>query len=129
MTDAVAKSLLAGPLKLFLQAQQLAQAWAAGKSSEVKRVEDLLASAGMTIDNVQGRALELKLESVDGLDRLITSAEIRRSATFREIDRHRDRKQFAKALRAKVAEIEDAEFEPVTTAPEQPSSEPSLPLP
>ena len=92
MTDAVAKSLLAGPLKLFLQAQQLAQAWAAGKSSEVKRVEDLLASAGMTIDNVQGRALELKLESVDGLDRLITSAEIRRSATFREIDRHRDRK-------------------------------------
>jgi hypothetical protein len=128
MTDALVRVLVGGPLKLLSQAQQLAQAWAAGKSSEVKRVEQLLASAGMTIDHAQARALEVKLEIIDGLDRLITSAEIRRSATFREIDRHRDRKQFAKALQTKIAEIEDAEFEAVTTAPQQqPSSD--LPAP
>jgi hypothetical protein len=127
MTDALTRLLVAinpmGP-------KRLAEAWAAGEPSDVKRVEDLLASAGMTIDYVQAKALELKLEFIDGLDRLITSAELRRSAIFREIDRHRDRKQFAKALRAKIAEIEDAEFETVATAPlQQPSSESSLPPP
>jgi hypothetical protein len=125
MTDAVA-SLLG--IKIPTTARRLAEAWAAGKPSDVKQVEDLLASIGITIDHVQAKALELKLEFIDGLDRLITSAELRRSAIFREIDRHRDRKQFAKNLRVKIAEIEDDEA--VTTVPpQQPSSEPSLPSP
>jgi hypothetical protein len=128
MPDALVKLQVAGAPLLLTQARRLMQAWAAGKSADVKRVKDLLASAGMTIDNVQGRALELKLEIIDGLDRLITSAELRRSATFREIERHRDRKQFTKALQTKIAEIEDAEFEAVTTAPQQQHSS-DLPAP
>jgi hypothetical protein len=121
MPDAFVK-LQASPL--LPGARRLMRAWIAGKSADVKRAKDLLASVGMTIDNVQGRAMELKLEPIDGVERLIASAEIRRSAIFREIDRHRDRKQFAKTLRTKIAEIEDAEFEEVTTAPpQQPSGE------
>ena len=72
----------------------------------------------MTIDQVQGRVLELKLEQIDKVERLITMVEMRRSATFREIDRHRDRKQFAKALRTKIAEIEATEAETITAAPQ-----------
>jgi len=58
----------------------------------------------MTIDQVQGSAMAHKLEKVDKVERLITLVEMRRSATFREIDRHRDRKHFAKALRTKIAD-------------------------
>jgi hypothetical protein len=123
MPDALGELLVRRSLKLFPKAKHLAEAWAAGKPSDVKEVNDLLASGGITIDDVQARALELKLKTIDHLDRLTTSAEIRRSNTFREIDRHRDRKQFANALRTKIAEIEDAESETVTTVPQQqPSS-------
>ena len=127
MPDAIVRLLAARLGKPFPTAKRLAEAWAAGKPSDVKHVEQLLASGGLTIDSVQALALELKLKPIDHLDRLITSAEVRRSAIFREIDKHRDRKQFAKALQTKLAEIEDGEA--VTTAPQQPSSEPSLPPP
>jgi len=120
MREALQKLLIAGRLKDPLGAKLLAEAWAAGKPSDVKHVEQLLASGGLTIDSVQAQALELKLKTIDHLDRLITSAEIRRSGILREIDRHRDRKRFAKALRTEIAKIED---ETITTAPQQqPSS-------
>ena len=53
-----------------------------GSRPMLRRWNDLLASSGMTIDDVQARALELKLETIDRLDRLTTSAEIRRSEHF-----------------------------------------------
>jgi len=125
MPDALEELLRRRSLKLYPKTKQLAEAWATGKPSDVKEVNDLLASGGLTIDDVQALALELKLKPIDHLDRLINSAEIRRSAILREIDRHRDRKQFAKALRTEIAKIED---ETVTTVPQQqPSSQPSLP--
>ena len=77
---------------------------------------------GMTITEVQARALELKLDVIIALDRMITSAELRLSAIFREIDRHRERKQFAKALRAPLSKVADGEFEAITTAPQLQSS-------
>jgi hypothetical protein len=123
MREAVEKLLIGGRLKQPLEAKLLAEAWAAGKPSDVKRVEGFLASGGLTIDSVQARAMELNLKDIDHLDRWTTAAEIRRSNTLREIDRHRDRKKFAKVLRTKIAEIEDDESETVTTVPEQkPSS-------
>jgi hypothetical protein len=124
MPDAVEKLLVKRSLKPPQKAKQLA--WPGGNSSDAKEVDDLLKSGGMTIDDVHARALELKFESIDGLDRLITSAEIRRSASLREIELHRDRKQFGQALRAQITKIEDSESETITTAPQQPPSKPSL---
>ena len=63
MRDAVKKLLVARSLKLFPKAKQLAEAWAAGKSRDVKEVEDLLESGGVAIDNVQTLALELSSRS------------------------------------------------------------------
>jgi hypothetical protein len=127
MTDAMTK-LLVRPLGLSEElehstvftsneAKTLARSWAAKNSSDVKRVCELLASIGRTMDTVQGQALELKLDTIERIDRLIMSAEMRRSAVFAEIDRHRNRKQFAANLRSKVAAIEDAQFETLTTTP------------
>ena len=55
MPGALQKLLIGERLKNPLGAKVLAAAWAAGKSSDVKRVEDLLASGGLTIDSVQAR--------------------------------------------------------------------------
>jgi hypothetical protein len=125
MPDAIEKLLVKRSLKSLPEAKKLAEAWAGAKSSDVKEVDDLLASAGITIDDVQARALELKFKDIDGLDGLIISAKIRLSATLREIDLHRNRKQFAKDLQAEIIKIEDSELA-ITTAPQQPSSKPSL---
>jgi hypothetical protein len=91
-------------------------------NAAVEQAENYLLIPGMTIENAKLLAIEKKLKNVERIDRLIMSAEMRRAATFREIDRHRDRKQFAAALRTKLAEIEKAGLETVTTAPLQPSS-------
>jgi hypothetical protein len=83
---------------------------------------DGVPSIGKSKESTRARVIEPKLKSIERIDRLIMSAEMRRRAIFREIDRHRDRKQFAVALRTKLAEIEKAELETVPTAPLQPSS-------
>jgi hypothetical protein len=96
-------------------AKELAHAWAARDSSAITRVEGLLASVGATTNTVQTRALELVLDFVERIDRLTLIAEGRRNTVLHEIDRHRDRKAFAQALRDKVRDVEDADFTHVET--------------
>jgi hypothetical protein len=121
MVDALER-LLVRPLKLPLEleemvgfkpnpAKELAHAWAARDPSAIKRVEELLASVGATIESVQVRALKLALDPVERIDHLTMRAEARRNAVLREIDRRRA--AFAQVLRDKVRDVEDAEFKVV----------------
>ena len=64
---------------------------------------------------LQGLALELALDSVDRIERLAMSAEARRNAAWREINRHRDRKEFARSLHDEVCAIEKAELQSIGT--------------
>ena len=73
-----------------------------------KKVKKLLASVGLTMDAVMARILAIKLEQIE---RLIMSAEARRNAVVREVDRHRA--SVAQALRQAADNIEDAQFEQV----------------
>jgi hypothetical protein len=52
--------------------------------------------------------LTAKIEEIERIDRLITIAEGRRTASLREIDRHRA--VIGEAVRRKVQEVEDAEL-------------------
>ena len=63
-------------------------------------------------ETVSAKVLVLCLDHVERIDRMTASAESRRNAAFREIDRHRDA-IVARRLRESVVEIEDAEFEDV----------------
>jgi hypothetical protein len=76
----------------------------------IERVEKLLKLAGLTMDAVVARALVRELGSIERLDRLISTAEGRRDAALREIERHRS--GFGQALRDATQGI-DAEFETV----------------
>ncbi len=96
---------------------EVARQWAARDEAAVKTVEAALASAGLTMAGVGARSLSVWLGEFERLERLITSAEGRRHAALRELDRHRA--TLAQTLRRAVADVEDAEFRVI--APEQPA--------
>jgi hypothetical protein len=88
-------------------AEELVQKWATGDQSAVKQVEELLSSVGHSMESAQSKALELGIDIINYINRWDMSAEARRNAALREIERHRDRKAFARALRDQVRQIED----------------------
>jgi hypothetical protein len=55
------------------------------------------------------------LDNIERIDRLTAIAESRRNAILREIDRRRA--VLGQALRTKVQEVEDGEFEEIETSP------------
>jgi len=71
-------------------APNLAEAWAARQRSAIKRVDKLLASAGLTMDAVMAQALSLKLDDIERIDRMIATAEGRRNAEIKVIDAQPD---------------------------------------
>jgi hypothetical protein len=88
---------------------ELAAAWASHDPVAIKQANELLASAGRTMDSVIALAFERELHNIERIERLLTVAEARRNATLRDIDRHRA--TLARTLRDKLADAEDAEFE------------------
>jgi hypothetical protein len=96
------------PLVGFLQKKKLAKAWAARDQSAIKRVDKLLASAGLTMDAVMAQTLSISLDDIERIDRMIATAEVRRNAILREVDRHRT--TWGQELRRAAQQAEDAEF-------------------
>jgi hypothetical protein len=99
-------------------ATKLAKKWDQRDPVAIEQVNKLLSSVNTTIDAVAAGIIIDKLDHIERVDRLVTIAEGRRNAIFREIDRHR--MTFAQALRGNVRAIENVEFEavePKTIAP------------
>jgi hypothetical protein len=96
------------PLVGFLEEEGLAKAWAARDQSAIKRVDKLLASAGLTMDAVVAQTLSISLDEIERIDRMIATAEVRRNAILREADRHRT--TWGQELRRAAQQAEDAEF-------------------
>jgi protein-tyrosine-phosphatase len=95
------------------EGHELGESWAAGDNGARKKVDAILARAGLTIDEVTARTLESKLDSFERLDRMLASAEARRNNALREIDRHRA--ALGGTVRQSLEEIQDAEFRNVET--------------
>jgi hypothetical protein len=91
-------------------AKELAQKWAAKDPAALEEVNKMLAAKGQSMDTVEVRALVLVLDAIETIDRGIMSAEIRRNAALREINRHRDHKAFAKNLRDAIHAVDKAEL-------------------
>jgi hypothetical protein len=96
------------PLVGFLEVEKLAKAWAARDQSAIKQVDKLLASAGLTMDAVMAQTLSISLDDIERIDRMIATAEMRRNAILREVDRHRT--TWGQELRRAAQQAEDAEF-------------------
>jgi hypothetical protein len=97
-----------------VQAGHLAGQWAARDRQAVKEVEKLLASIGQTMEVVVARTLSANIDAVERIDRMVMSAEVRRNAALREIERHRS--CIAEVLRRATDDVVEAEFEDVVPA-------------
>jgi hypothetical protein len=72
---------LAQVLEPFLgccDAEDLAKEWAARKPRAIKRVDNILAATGLTMDAVMAQTLSLKLDDIERIDRMIGLAKARR---------------------------------------------------
>ncbi len=96
--------------------EALASRWAAGDPEAIKRVDELVAAAGSSIDHVQAQAVAGILDKVEGFNPLMSSAQWRRDALVREIDRRRHA-QFAQKAREELRKL-DAEDVAVEAAPQ-----------
>lgn len=103
------------PLLGGSRAYDLAEAWARRERGAIKQVDELLASAGLTMDAVMAQTLSLKLDDIDRIDRMIATAEGRRNAILREVDRHRT--TWGQNVRRAVQQIEAAEIKVIETKP------------
>lgn len=96
------------PLVGRMQAETLAEGWAARKSDVVEEVTKTLTSAGLTIDSIMAQTFSLKLNDMERIEHMIALAEARRNATLREIDRHRQ--TLGQKLRRAAQQLEDGQF-------------------
>ena len=93
------------------QLVKLVELWAVGDKFAANELVKRIASANLTTKAVIDRNFLKNIEQIERLEQLITTYESRRNAALREIDRHRA--ALAQALREKVQDIEDAEFETI----------------
>jgi hypothetical protein len=93
----------------------VAQKWARQDPDDIEEIEKALATIGLSIDALLARVHVEELEKVERLDRLIASADARRNAAFRELERHRA--NLARVLRDASNDVVDGKFEDVKTQP------------
>ena len=96
------------PLMDWADARDLTETWAARECAAIKRVDKLLASAGLTMDAVMAQTLSISLDDIERIDRMIATAEVRRNAILREVDRHRT--TWGQELRRAAQQAEEAGF-------------------
>ena len=97
------------------KAKELVQEYVRREPDAVTLVDGLLTDPGVSMDGFMARSLRNKLDDIERIDRLITTAESRRDASLREIERRRA--FLGETLRRSVQEIEDGEFEVIEQTP------------
>jgi hypothetical protein len=97
----------------YRQRDTLSQNWAAGDVDARKKIDGILAKAGLTIEDVTAKTLAHEIDVFERIDRILASTEARRNNALREIDRHRE--AAGAAARKAIDEVEDVEFRDVET--------------
>jgi hypothetical protein len=67
----------------------LAQRWAAKEEAAITEVGELLETGGLDMEAAHAHTLVYNLESIERIERLAASAEARRNAALRELQRYR----------------------------------------
>jgi hypothetical protein len=77
------------PMMDSTDAAKLALEWYAEDPSAIKAVNNNLASAGLSMNEVMAQTFVNNIDSIERIDRMIENLEKRRNAALREVDRHR----------------------------------------
>jgi hypothetical protein len=102
--------LRSAPKTTESKARDLARRFVAGDPSATKEVDKTLASVGLSIDAAVANTMTVRLQDFEAIERLMASAEARRHAALRELERRRS--ALAEARR-RQEEVVDADFEDV----------------
>jgi hypothetical protein len=94
------------PLVEWHEKKALVRDWTAREPEAIKQVDQILKSAGLTMDAVMAQSLSIKIDDIERIDRMTALAEARRNAILREIDRHRQ----SHNLRRAGHQVEDGQF-------------------
>ena len=70
--------------------QNPAANWVGGDKSAQKELASPLQKAQLTMQDVIGETLAIKIDYFERIDRMLASSEARRNSALREIDRHRE---------------------------------------
>lgn len=90
------------------RSETLARQYFAADRNAVNEVTKVLKSCGIGWEIINADAAALRINEMERLNRMVISAEARRNATLREIERRR--KAFGQNLRRVVNAVEDAEY-------------------
>ena len=103
--------LLSVPKMTEPKARDLAQRFVADDISAAKEVDKALGSVGLSIDAATANTMTVRLHDFEAIERLLASAEARRHAALRELDRRRSALAEARRREEPVvdAECEDVE--------------------
>jgi hypothetical protein len=102
--------LLSSPKMRESKARDLARRFVAGDSSATKEVDKTLASVGLSIDAAMANTMTVRLQKFEAIERLMASAEARRHAAMRELER---RRSALADSRRREEEADDTDFEDV----------------
>lgn len=91
----------------FNERQELTAEWAQRKPEAIEKVKEIFKSCDLPQDAIQAETFAKKIDEIEKIDRLISTAESRRLVIFREVDRHRE--TLGRMMRDAV-EVKDADF-------------------
>jgi F0F1-type ATP synthase membrane subunit b/b' len=94
---------------------ELVRGFARREPETLSDVQKILTDAGLNMDNIVADGLVRKLADIERIDRLVATAETRRNAMLREIDRHRA--ALGGTPRRRVQEIEAKTSDPTEATP------------
>jgi hypothetical protein len=100
--DPMGLSSFGGP-----SADALAAGWMADSKSEKSRVDTILKARGLTAEDVKAHGFLMNLPAIERIDRLALTADQRRDALLREIERKRA--SLAQQVRTATADILDVD--------------------
>lgn len=87
-----------------------------GVDGAQERLEKIFQAAELSQSTVDAQTIILYLDEIERLDRMVSSAEVRRNNAIREVRFHRE--VLARSLRRACEEVEDAEFTEIPAAGE-----------
>jgi predicted phage tail protein len=90
------------------EAGEIASDWFKGRKKAIKRVDQLLAQAGLSIADVSAQSLSAEAEQLDRLDSQNERHERRRDSILQQIERRRA--GWSKLVKRESEDVVDAEF-------------------
>ncbi len=65
------------PLVGYMEAEQLSSGWAVRDDEDIEKINEILANAGLTMDEVMAETFAIKIKDIERIESLIANAEVK----------------------------------------------------